>query len=189
MDGDWTQYDQHQRGAYRTRNTVAGVTLTLGDDSGPVQLHQTVGLTGELRHQVVRLQQPGFSSMPLVGAKGLAIYHGGYRGYGNIVAVEDARYRPTGLKPGEFTLFVIDGAGADGSGGKVRPIIQGRLGGKGQLLGVEIDIGDADTTDVTIKGSGKVVVNAPRVEIGSAGGSVQPVKLADGSNSTVLFSQ
>jgi hypothetical protein len=67
-------------------------------------------------------------------------------------------------------------------------VLKGTVDGNGVLTGIEIDIGDTNTTTVKIKGSTKVTVQAPEVDI-SNGGTLQPVKLADGTNSTVLKAQ
>ena len=54
--------------------------------------------------------------MPLPGSQGLVLFHGGKRSLGTIIAVDDARYRPTGLKPGEAHGYMVDGAQKDGTG-------------------------------------------------------------------------
>jgi phage baseplate assembly protein V len=155
-DLEWFSADQMQRTAYRARNALGGVTLTLPNDAGPVQTHQTLGYLGELRSGVLRLQNPGFTSVPLVGAKGIAVYPGGNRVQGIIVGVEDVRYRPVGLNPGEFLLYAIRGAGSDGTGGTAHPILKGTVDGNGELTGIEINVGDANTTNVAIVGSAQV---------------------------------
>ena len=160
----WGAYDQLQRNAARSRNSLAGVTLNLPDDSGPVQKFQTEGHVGELRNNVARVENHGFSSLPLPGAKGIAIYLGGDRGNGIVVATVDARYRPTGLNPGEAQLYMVDGAQKDGSGGATRAILQGLLGWVAKLFGVTILIGDGNTQNVTITGS-KLIKLAGNVEI------------------------
>jgi phage baseplate assembly protein V len=125
----------------------------LPDDSGPVQKFQTEGHVGELRTNVARVENHGFSSLPLVGAKGIAIYLGGDRGNGIVIATVDARYRPTGLHPGECQIYMVDGAQKDGTGGTTRTILQGLLGWVAKLLGVTILVGDSDTQNVTITAS------------------------------------
>ena len=187
-DLSWFAFDGLQRAAYRARSAMSNVTLNLGDDSQPVQYHQTTGHIGEVRNKVVRVQQPGHSSMPLPGAKGVALYPGGHRGAGIIVAVDDPRYRPTGLKPGEALFYAIAGAAADGTGGRMQQVLKATVDGHGQLTGVEIDVGDAGTVTVNIKASANVFIQAPATAV-SNGGATKAVKLADGSNSTTLFAQ
>jgi hypothetical protein len=138
----WGSYDQLQRNAARTRNSLAGVTLNLPNDSGPVQSFQTEGHVGELRNSQPRVENNGFSSLPLPGAKGVAVYLNGNRGGGIIVATVDARYRPTGLKPGESQLYMIDSAKDDGSGGTTRTVLKATLGWVLSLFGKTINVGD-----------------------------------------------
>ena len=185
---DWNYLDAAKRSFDRIRSTIGHATLTLGDDSQPIQTWQLEGYPGEVRGEIRRIGHFGLTMMPLPGAKATLCWQGGYRGFGTIIGIEDPRYRPTGLKGGEFLLYVVSGAAADGSGGTMKPILKGSVDGHGQLTGLEIDIGDANTTQVTVKASSKVVVQAPEVDI-SNGGALQPVKLADGSNSTVLKAQ
>lgn len=188
-DLSWLAFDRWQRDSHRARNAIGCVTLNLGADGQPVQIHQTTGHVGEVRNNVVRMQQPGHSSMPLPGAKGVAIYPAGFRGCGIIIAVEDVRYRPTGLKPGEGQLWAVDGADGSGNGGTAWTVIQGLLGKLANIFGVKIAVGKAgQTTNVDMLASTKATVTSPRTEIGN-GGTLQAVRLADGSLSTTLFAQ
>ncbi len=132
----------------RMHNIVGRVTLPLGDDSGQVQLHQIEGYTGELRNQMQRFGEYGFASMPLPGAKGVALYQGGHRGFPTIVATEDPRYRPKGLQPGESGLYIIDGADGNGGGGTVRWLLKGALGWFANLFGKTINVGASGDTDL-----------------------------------------
>lgn len=156
--------DLGERSWYRATQTLGRATLLRGDDSQPYQLHQIEGYRSEVRANVQRLQHFGFSAMPLPGAKALISWERGYRGYGSIIGVEDGRYRPIGLNPGEFAMYMVDGAASDGTGGTMRPILRGQLGGKGELLGVTINVGDSNTTNVTVTGSGLITL-AGNVEI------------------------
>src|ERR1700720_4762749 len=110
-DDSWR--DAHQRVFYRTFMSLGRATLTLGDDSGPVQHWQLEGYAGEVRDKVHRFGEFGVSSMPLPGAKVHVSWDAGHRGFGTVIGVEDPRYRPKGLKGGEFLLYVVTGAGAD----------------------------------------------------------------------------
>jgi hypothetical protein len=68
------------------------------------------------------------------------------------------------------------------------PAASSRSRAADHLTGIEIDIGDSNTATVKVIASSKVTVVAPEVDV-SNGGTLQPVKLADGSNSTVLKAQ
>jgi phage baseplate assembly protein V len=192
---DWFTADMHQRTALRSRNAMGGVTVTYSDDTRPVQVHQTVGYLGELREQVLHMQRPGFSSMPLIGAKGIALHPGGNRAQGLIIAFEDPRYRPTGLNPGEFLLYAVAGADAQGNGGTTRPILKGTVDGNGILTGIEIEIGDTNTTTIVVGSNGntasvdvygktEVTVHSPSI-IATNGGTPSPV-VTEAGPSTVL---
>jgi phage gp45-like len=170
-----------ERGWTRALNTIGRATLSMGDDSGPFQLHQLYSHLNEIRDgsqgdaaRMQRFQSPGFSSMPLPGAGAVVVYQGGHRGFGTVIAVEDGRVRPTGLQPGEFQLYAVSGAGGDGAGGTTRPILKGSVDGNGHLSGIQIFVGDSNTTNVTITGSATVNINAPKVNV-SHGGALSPV--------------
>jgi phage baseplate assembly protein V len=95
------------------------------NDAGGVQLVQAQLLADELQDDMERIQQYGYTSVPLPGAEGVAVFAGGNRDHGLVIAVEDRRYRLKGLKGGEVALYddlghkvhltrdgiVIDGAG------------------------------------------------------------------------------
>ncbi len=153
-DLEWLAADHSQRERSRTHNAVGRVRLLFGDDTQPVQFHQTEGHVGEIRNKVLRLQTHGFSSMPLPGAKGIAIYPNGNRAQGHIIVTEDTRYRPKGLKPGETHLFMIDGADSQGNNGTLRSALKALLGWAVTLFGKTINIGDADTTTIVIGSNG-----------------------------------
>jgi len=194
-DLEWFAADMHQRTALRSRNALGGVTIDLSDDTRPVQVHQTVGYLGELRNPALRLQSPGYSSMPLVGAKAIVLYVAGNRAQGLIVGLEDTRYRPTGLQPGEFLLYAVSGSDHGGEHGIMHPILKGTVDGNAQLTGIEIDIGDANTTKIVVGSNGNaatvdvygktsVTVHSPSI-VATNGGTPHPVETTAGP-STVL---
>jgi phage baseplate assembly protein V len=150
MSTDWGTIGPIERGWYRAHNVTGRVTLPLGDDTKKIQTWQIEGYTGELRSGMQRVQRFGFSSMPLAGAKGVAHYQSGHRGFATIIADDDPRYRPTGLNGGEFQMYMVDGAKKDGTGGTTRTILQGLLGWVAKLLGATIIIGDSNNTKFTI---------------------------------------
>jgi len=100
-------------------NLVARAVVNLVDDSKKMQTLQLSVLTEETREGVERAQNYGFTSVPLAGAEAVVLFVGGRREHGLAVAVDDRRYRLTGLQPGEVALYHKDGASvvmkADGS--------------------------------------------------------------------------
>lgn len=186
-----------ERVYHRIRNSSVRAILHRSDDTQPTQLHQTEGYAGEIRDGAHRYGEFGFSSMPLPGAKAQVSYQGGWRGFATITGVEDPRYRPTGLKPGEHLLWIVDGAQQDGTGGTTRSILKAALGWVATLFGKTINIGDQNDTDALNLSGGKITLDAASGDIKitvaegqhvilSAGGAAQAVRLADGSASTVL---
>jgi phage baseplate assembly protein V len=161
---NWGVAGPIERGWYRAHNVIGRATLHLGDDSQAVQLQQIEGYTGEIRSKVQRQQRFGLSTMPLAGSKGVILYQSGHRGFPTIIADEDPRYRPTGLNGGECQLYMVDGAAKDGTGGKTRVVLQGLLGWVAKLFGVTILIGDSNTQNITITGSGLIKL-AGNIEI------------------------
>jgi phage baseplate assembly protein V len=129
-----------------------------------VQVHQTEGYIGEVRDGVQRVGEFGLATMPLPGAKAAVTYQSGHRGYGTILGVEDPRYRPRGLKPGESGLYMVDGAKADGTGGTLRWLLRAALGWGVAHFGATINIGDSNTVNITMTASGTLKL-AANVEI------------------------
>lgn len=93
----------------RLADLVARVVLRRVDDSKKMQLVQISALEGETRENVERVQEYGFTSVPLPGAEAVAVFVGGYRDHGLVVAVDDRRYRLTGLQAGEVALYTDQG--------------------------------------------------------------------------------
>lgn len=153
---DWGVGGSLERNWYRSFNTVSRVDLILGDDTQPMQSHQIEAYNTELHPSAQRVQLFGISSVPLSGGKGVAVYQSGHRGWPTVIADEDPRYRPTNQKPGCVTIYMVDGAKSDGTGGTMRTLITGALGWVCSLFGKTIAIGDGNTTNITITGSGLI---------------------------------
>jgi len=69
------------------------------------QLLQVEILKGELRDQVERMQNYGFTSVPFAGADAAVAFVGGDRAHGIVLVVDDRRYRLTGLAAGEVAMY------------------------------------------------------------------------------------
>ena len=74
-------------------------------DGGKVQLVQASMLADEVRDKMERMAEYGFTSVPLPGAQAVAVFVGGERGHGVVVATGDPRCRMSGLDPGEVALY------------------------------------------------------------------------------------
>lgn len=111
--------------ARRGRLAVARAVLNLIDDATKIQGVQISLLDGEVLNNVARMQQYGFTSVPLAGAEGVYLALGGSRDGGLLICAEDRRFRLKGMESGEVALYddighkvhmtrngiVIDGAG------------------------------------------------------------------------------
>lgn len=73
------------------------------------QLLQIEVLKGELRDKVERMQNYGFTSVPLPGADAAVAFVGGDRGHGIVLVVDDRRYRLSGLEAGEVAIYTDEG--------------------------------------------------------------------------------
>ncbi|MEX3690827.1 phage baseplate assembly protein V [Paraburkholderia sp. BR14263] len=99
--------------------------LTRVDDSGPTQLVQMQLSANETRDHTPRLAQYGFQSNPPAGSDAIAVFFGGDRTNGAVIACGNQEYRVKGLATGEVCIsdnrgqkvyltqagIVIDGGG------------------------------------------------------------------------------
>lgn len=88
---------------------VGRAVLCAVQDDAKIQRVQISLLEDELRDQVERIQQYGFTSHPHVGAECVAVFVGGNRDHGLVIAVDDKRYRLTALQRGEVALYTDEG--------------------------------------------------------------------------------
>jgi len=95
--------------ARRARLSVARGILNLVNDGTGIQLGQVSLMANEVRSNMERFQEYGLTSNPLPGAEAAVIFVGGERGHGLIIAVDDRRYRLTGLQNGEVALYTDEG--------------------------------------------------------------------------------
>ena len=102
--GEWAR-----RMSARLAGVVSRAVVRRVDDSKKRQLLQLGLLEGETRDGLEHFQSYGFTSVPLVGAEGVALFVGGERDHGLVVAVDDRRYRLTGLENGEVALYTDEG--------------------------------------------------------------------------------
>ena len=89
----------------RVRLMVGRAVLAAVDDTLRMQTVQLEGLSGEVLDRVERFQQYGFSSHPHPEAEVLLLAAGGIRQHPIAAAVDDRRYRPTGIEEGEVVLY------------------------------------------------------------------------------------
>ncbi|EDE8444022.1 phage baseplate assembly protein V [Salmonella enterica subsp. enterica serovar Pomona] len=87
-----------------TRGVLTGV-----NDSLRAQNVQMTALDDETFDDVERLQQYGQISVPLAGAEIVAGCISGIRDHAVALIIEDRRYRPTGLEPGDTGVYHFEG--------------------------------------------------------------------------------
>lgn len=104
---------------------VSRSVVDLVNDSLQMQGLQLAVLSGEVRDNVERFQEYGFTSVPFGGAEAVMVSVGGNHDHGIVIAVDDRRYRLKGLQGGEAAIYddqgqkvhltrngiVIDGSG------------------------------------------------------------------------------
>jgi phage baseplate assembly protein V len=89
----------------RVQGLVTRCVVSLVNDSLTLQGVQITLLAGQTQEGVERMQQYGFTSVPEPGAEGLALAVGGEGGHRVVIALEDRRYRKTGLAAGEVAQY------------------------------------------------------------------------------------
>lgn len=93
----------------KVRLMVGRAILAAIYDGGPIQTAQAKLLADETHDDMERVQEYGFTSVPLPGAEGVAVFVGGNRDHGLIIATDDRRYRLKGLPGGEVALYTDEG--------------------------------------------------------------------------------
>lgn len=91
------------------RGMVARVVVRMVNDGPKMQELQVGLLADELADGVERFQNYGFTSHPHPGAEGVAVFVGGDRAHGVVIAVDDRRYRLAALQPGEVAIYTDEG--------------------------------------------------------------------------------
>lgn len=96
--------------ATRLANVVGRGVVESVDDSQEIQEIQIEALDGEIRDEVERFQNYGFTSRPREGAEFAFISVGGRREHTLAIAVDDRRYRVRNLESGEVAVYNDTGA-------------------------------------------------------------------------------
>lgn len=88
---------------------IGRAVLAAVSDAGARQRVQFSALKGEVKDSVERIQNYGFTSVPLAGAQVLFASISGNRDHPVAFAVDDPRYRKSGLQPGEVAIYNHEG--------------------------------------------------------------------------------
>jgi len=134
--------------AVRVQNLIARAELAAANDTLPTQQVQVLALADEVRTRVQRLQEYGFTSVPLPGAYPcLLVCPFGDRAQSVVVAADDERYRPTGGAPGDVEVY-------DSRGNSVRL----RNGELRIFAAADLEVETTQHANVTIHGTGTVTM-------------------------------
>jgi len=117
-----------------------------------------------LRDEVLdleRIQSYGMTAVPQVGAEAVVVFLGGSRSNGVVIAVEDRRYRLTGLAAGEVALYDDQGQKVHLKRDKI--VIECKAGGT-------IELGEGATESFVLGDTFASLYNA-HVHPSPAGGS------------------
>jgi len=95
--------------ARNLRLMIGRVVVDIVDDTLGIQTIQASALAGEvIDHE--RFQNFGFTSNPVSqSAEGIAVYVGGNREHGVIIALDDRKFRLKGLTPGQVAMYDLAG--------------------------------------------------------------------------------
>jgi phage baseplate assembly protein V len=93
----------------RLRLMVSRGVITLVNDALKMQGVQVQLLADEVKDNLERFQNYGFTSHPHAGAEGVVVFAGGSRDHGLVIVVDDRRYRLKGLQAGEVALYTDEG--------------------------------------------------------------------------------
>ncbi|GCL64308.1 phage baseplate assembly protein V [Pseudaquabacterium pictum] len=93
----------------RLQLMIGRAVVLLVNDGSKLQGLQVSLLADEVRDQVERFQNYGFTSHPLPGAEAVAASVAGNRDHVLVIAVDDRRYRLTALQQGEVAIYTDEG--------------------------------------------------------------------------------
>lgn len=89
--------------------SIARAVINLVNDVTPLQGAQISLLADETRDHMTRMQEYGFTSVPHSGCLAIAVFAGGDRSNGAVIATDDPRYRMKNLQSGEVAIYTDEG--------------------------------------------------------------------------------
>lgn len=93
----------------RLRLMASRAVLSLISDATGMQIVQVKLLDGEVRDGIERMQNYGFTSVPLPGAEAIFLSLGADRDHGIVITADDRRCRIKGLQGGEVAIYTDEG--------------------------------------------------------------------------------
>lgn len=134
------------------------VLAALSDDKQR-QYVQFSALKGEVKDNVERVQEYGFTSHPLPGAQVIFISLSGNRDHPVVISADDPRYRKNDLEPGEVALYTDEGDFIHFKRNKTIEVVTDNLVAKAAETAV------VETATATVTASGSVSITSPDVTI------------------------
>lgn len=89
--------------------SIARAIIRIVDDSLPIQSVQIALLGDETRDRVERIQEYGFTSVPFPGCRSIAVFVGGDRSHGIVIACDDPQNRKRNMQAGEVAIYTDEG--------------------------------------------------------------------------------
>lgn len=90
-------------------SAIARAVIRSIDDSQKMQSAKVGILANVTKDNLEHFQSYGFTSVPLKGAEGVAVFPQGNQDHGILVCVDDRRYRMKGLSDGEVAVYTDEG--------------------------------------------------------------------------------
>ena len=156
-----TALDRLLRPLWRRVNSMVGrAVLRAVYDADALQGVQIEARAGELLDRVERFQEYGFTSVPLAGAEAAIVSLGGIRQHSLAVAVDDRRYRPTGLAGGEACVYTLLDADDEAGPHRIHLLADGKI--RIETGAASIELSDTkciiDAATIELRGAQKTLV-------------------------------
>lgn len=150
------------------RMMVGRAVINLVNDGLKMQELQLTLLADEVRADVERMQEYGFTSHPIPGAEAVMVCVGGTRDHGIVIAVDDRRYRLKGMAQGEVALYDNQGQAIHLKRDKVIHIY-----GCNQFHAEALVNATVTAPTITANASSQCQVNSPEINLGGDRGSLR----------------
>lgn len=89
----------------RVAMMVGRAVITAVNDGASIQVVQVTALKDETLDKVERFQNYGFTGVPDFGAEAVIVSPFGHRAHAIVIALDDKRYRKSGLAAGEVAVY------------------------------------------------------------------------------------
>ncbi len=92
----------------RVYTMVTRIVVDVVKNSEGMQTVKAELLAGEVRDLMEHFQDAGFTSTPIEGAEAVAVFPGGNRDHGIVLAISDRRSRPKNIPEGGAAIYSFD---------------------------------------------------------------------------------